>query len=152
MDNNNKQTRNPPPNPPTPPRKKTPTTYFLKPWPGSDTHGLRSFSTGEHGVTRHGSVSCWFFNLLPLTIPDCERGSKFSCRAVFSASFLLNRLLHYLAISFGDFSLNLQTMFKHNFPLQSSVICPDKIRNCLFLTALASVNISIKVPCVCVTI
>lgn len=49
------------------------------------------------------------------------------------------------AISFGEFSLNLQTMFKHNFSLQSSVICPDKIRNHLFLAAVTSVNLSSRV-------
>lgn len=49
------------------------------------------------------------------------------------------------AISFGEFSLNLQTMFKHNFSLQSSVICPDTTRNHLFLTAVTSVNLSSRV-------
>ena len=49
------------------------------------------------------------------------------------------------AISFGEFSLSLQAIFRHNFSLYSSVICPDKIRNCLFLIAITSVNIPSRV-------
>lgn len=49
------------------------------------------------------------------------------------------------AISFGESSLKPQTTYMHNFSLQSSVICPDKIRNRLFLAALTSVNLSSRV-------
>ena len=110
---------------------------------------LSSLSIGKNEVTRHvsGNYSSLLGNLLPVTISDYEKGStNFVAKPiVFSTWFLWSMLLHYSAISFGEFSRNLQTMFKHNFSLRSSVICPEKIRNCLFLTSITSVNISSRV-------
>lgn len=113
-----------------------------------DIHHLCSLFTSKNEITRCVSRNDGLLlsNLLPMTIPDYERGRTNSVAelTVFSTAFLLNMLLHYSAISFGEFSLNLQTLFKHNFSLQSRMICLDKIRNCLFLTALTSVNISTR--------
>lgn len=85
------------------------------------------------------TFSQWRFQVMK------ETANSVAELAVSLAPFLWNTLLTSSAISFGDFSVNLQTMFEYNFPLRPSVTCPDKISNCLSLTALASVNISTRV-------
>lgn len=89
------------------------------------------------------TFSQWQFQIL-------KEEHTFWCRAnqlfCIVPTGIWSRLLHSSSpFRFGESSLKPQTTFKHNFSLRSSVICPDKIRNRVFLAALTSVNLSSRV-------
>lgn len=93
-----------------------------------------------------GNYSLLLGSVLPVTISDYEKGStNFVAKPiVFPTSFLWSMLLHY--------SLSFHLVNSHStFKLCSSIISlyshlwSAQKRNCLFLTAITSVNISSRV-------